>query len=79
MVNITEAQARQLTTCPTCGDNKGSGLIVCWSCFKDNYEDFSGNRREALKFSPLSDDEWLAKYANPAYINAHELAEVSKV
>jgi len=33
---MTERKARKLTKCPACKNDKNIGLVVCWTCFKDN-------------------------------------------
>jgi len=31
---ITEAEARQLDTCPKCKTPKEKGMIMCWECWR---------------------------------------------
>lgn len=51
ITKITEEQAREMTTCPKCKKEKGLGLIVCWTCFKEGPNPF--------KYANQSLEDWL--------------------
>jgi len=45
---------REKTTCIGCGNSKQVGLVVCWTCFKQN------GIRPAYKYFNGSLQEWLS-------------------
>lgn len=48
-----ENNAREEVTCRGCGEEKGLGTLVCWSCFKHRTDIVP------LKYSGLGLCEWL--------------------
>ena len=51
MLKITEEEAREMEDCPGCGEKKGKGLVVCWTCFKEGKNPF--------KWANTSLAEWI--------------------
>lgn len=51
----SEAEARASHSCPSCGDSKEVGALVCWHCFKYRKVLPGG----ALKYSGLSFEAWM--------------------
>lgn len=61
LIEITEQQARQLTSCPVCTNKKELNTVVCWDCFKNKpkhsnlaiggYKYFDGTLAEFINMS----------------------------
>ena len=55
MATMTEAEARAMHTCPVCLEPKSAGAVVCWgACWRS---------RTGLKYTAMTTDQWLARYA----------------
>ncbi len=50
-MNISEETVREMTICPSCGEKKEYGTIMCWDCWK--------RIKHPFKYSELDLDEWL--------------------
>ena len=64
MLTIAEVDriARSEDTCRGCGQDKETGLVVCWRCFK--YRD-----REPFKYFESCDlNEWLVAIGRGAFV-----------
>ena len=52
-----ETEARRSSTCACCGQPKGLGLVVCWSCFKL----VTPSGESPLKYSGMDYTVWLER------------------